>query len=217
MIDGRTWTIAEFDEYLVRHPLVRHLTGRLVWLAETDGSTTAFRIAEDRTRTDVDEEELNLPDDAVIRLAHPVHLGDQVEAWTEIFADYEILQPFEQLGRTVMAFTPEELRTGRIRRFEGVEIATVRVFGLTHKGWHRTDRRHDEPGVFYPYPGGGFLLFELEHGISFREPGDRQAVKSVRLSHDPSFETDGDGHPTDIDPVAASESLASLARLAEAG
>jgi hypothetical protein len=99
MLDGRTWTRAEFGEYLVDHPIVRHLTARLVWLAETDGTATAFRLAEDRTCTDVGERTLTLPHDSVIRLAHPVHLADQVAAWAEILADYEILQPFDQLNR----------------------------------------------------------------------------------------------------------------------
>lgn len=32
-------------------------------------------------------------------LAHPADLRDELEAWGEVFADYETLQPFPQLGR----------------------------------------------------------------------------------------------------------------------
>src|SRR5262249_36878220 len=38
-------------------------------------------------------DEFALAEDATVRLAHPLHLGDAVAAWSELFADYEILQP----------------------------------------------------------------------------------------------------------------------------
>ncbi|KJS50975.1 hypothetical protein VM98_39685, partial [Streptomyces rubellomurinus subsp. indigoferus] len=74
-----------------------HLVRRLVWLAEADGTATAFRVAEDRTLADVRDEVFELPARASVRLAHPLLLGGDLAAWSELFADYEILQPFRQL------------------------------------------------------------------------------------------------------------------------
>ena len=62
---------------------------------------------------------LALPEGALIRLAHPVALGERLADWAEILADYEVLQPFAQLARPIMAFTERELTTGRLARFEG--------------------------------------------------------------------------------------------------
>ncbi|KJS51024.1 hypothetical protein VM98_39430, partial [Streptomyces rubellomurinus subsp. indigoferus] len=53
MVSGRSWTAEEFAQLFVGHPLLWHLVRRLVWLAEADGTATAFRVAEDRTLADV--------------------------------------------------------------------------------------------------------------------------------------------------------------------
>ncbi|MFD0851815.1 DUF4132 domain-containing protein, partial [Actinomadura adrarensis] len=98
MVTGRRWPTADFRRFLVEHPLLRHITRRLVW---TTGETT-FRVAEDLTFADVHDEPVTLPEGASIGIAHPVHLGaEATAAWSEVFADYEILQPFPQLGRPV--------------------------------------------------------------------------------------------------------------------
>lgn len=89
MVEGRAWTVPEFREYFTDHPLMRHLARRLVWQAESDGDRFAFRLAEDNSLTDVEEDVLELPDSALIRLAHPVALGERLADWTEILADYE--------------------------------------------------------------------------------------------------------------------------------
>ncbi len=58
MVQGRGWTAAEFGEFVVRHPLMWHLARRLVWLSDGD---QAFRLAEDRTCADLNDESVKLP------------------------------------------------------------------------------------------------------------------------------------------------------------
>jgi hypothetical protein len=219
MVNGRTWTKDEFERYYVRHPLTWHLTRRLVWSAETGGASAAFRVAEDRTYTDANDDAFTLPDGAVIRLDHPVRLGDKATEWAELFADYEILQPFDQLGRLVMAFTDEELATGRLARFEGAEVEVGRILGLTKRGWHRAAPEDGgvEPGIHFPLPGGGHVVVGLEPGIWVGMVGENpeQVLQSVRLRSTEDYWWSGRGepepdHPKDIDPVTASEVLAAL-------
>ncbi|MCL2466567.1 MAG: DUF4132 domain-containing protein [Micrococcales bacterium] len=57
MATQRGWTLAEFTTYLVDHPLVWHLTRRLVWQADNG----FFRVAEDKTFADVDDETRRSP------------------------------------------------------------------------------------------------------------------------------------------------------------
>jgi len=83
----------------------------------------ALRITEDRSLADVDDEPYPLGDDDVVGLAHPAALGDDTARWAEVFADYEILQPFPQLGRPT--------------RFDGVTVTTTKVLTLDRRGWHR--------------------------------------------------------------------------------
>ncbi|WP_434445542.1 WGR and DUF4132 domain-containing protein [Lentzea sp. E54] len=98
MVDQRTWTAEEFTTVLATHPLLWHLVRRLVWITE-EGSS--FRLAEDRTLANSEDDEFTLPENAVVRVAHAVDLLDEAAAWDEVFADSEILQPFPQLGRPV--------------------------------------------------------------------------------------------------------------------
>ncbi|MFV2179405.1 DUF4132 domain-containing protein [Actinomadura sp. LOL_016] len=95
MVTGRRWSVDEFARYFVRHPLLCHIARRLVWTA--DG--TRFRLAEDRTPADADDEAMRLPETARVGIPHPVELGDALREWARVFADYEIVQPFAQLGR----------------------------------------------------------------------------------------------------------------------
>ncbi|MFQ3562542.1 DUF4132 domain-containing protein [Streptomyces gramineus] len=222
MVTQRGWTAAEFRELFVRHPLVRHLVRRLVWLADgaegVDGpTTTAFRVAEDQSFADVHDDEFALAEDATVRLAHPLHLGDAVAAWSELFADYEILQPFAQLGRPVRRVTPEEATANRLHRFEGCTVPVGRLLGLTRRGWERgTPEDNGVERWFSKRLGDGcHLVVQLDEGI---------AVGAVDIFPDQTFETvwldsaPGDYWGSrqyllrfgDLDPVAASELLADL-------
>ncbi|KAB2350193.1 DUF4132 domain-containing protein [Actinomadura rudentiformis] len=200
MVTGRTWQLAEFRRHLVEHPLVWHLVRRLVWLA--DGS--AFRLAEDRTFADVNDETLTPPEAAHIRLAHPVLLGDALTEWAETFADYEIIQPFPQLARPVFALAEEE-RSGRLARFEGRVVPVGALLGLERRGWERgmPEDGGVEPRIFRPFRGGSVVI-DLDPGIY---SGSVQALPDQRLV---SITYDGE-----LDPVSASEILADLTHLTE--
>jgi len=137
MVSGRRWTPAEFGDFFTGHPLMWHIARRLVWVSEDDAGRTAFRIAEDRTLADAEDDTFALPENARVGIAHPVLLGDAVKAWSELFADYEITQPFPQLGRPVHALTDRERAGGRLARFEGATVPIGAVLGLTRYGWER--------------------------------------------------------------------------------
>ncbi|WP_030161486.1 DUF4132 domain-containing protein, partial [Glycomyces sp. NRRL B-16210] len=222
MAQGRTWNAEEFTRYFATHPLVKHLARRLVWTAESGGASIGFRIAEDGTLSDVDDDAVALPDDAVIRLAHPIRLGaSEIAAWAEILADYEILQPFEQLSRPVMAFTEDELATGCLERFEGAKVEVGRVLGLTKRGWLRASPEDGgvEPGVYFPLPEGGFVTVALDPGIWVGMIGENpiQTFAGVRVADQRDFwyggERDKETRPPAVDPQTASEILAALARI----
>ncbi|MEW2352605.1 DUF4132 domain-containing protein [Spirillospora sp. NPDC029432] len=204
MLDGRRWTAPEFREHLACHPLVRHIARRLVW---TSGATS-FRIAEDGTLADIADDAFALPPDARVRIAHPVLLGDEVAEWTRTFADYEILQPFPQLGRPVHALTAAERGSGRLERFEGVTVPPGAVLGLARRGWDRAAAGETglEPYIRRTLPGSGRITVDLDPGLLSVTPGRSpgQRIARVRAVLPPA-----------PDPVQVSEALADLAALAE--
>ncbi|MFI9162113.1 WGR and DUF4132 domain-containing protein [Kitasatospora aureofaciens] len=218
MVAGRSWTAAEFRELFVGHPLVWHLVRRLVWLADgTDGVTTAFRVAEDRTFADVEDDEFTLPHDATVRLAHPLHLGEALAVWSELFADYEILQPFPQLGRGVRHVTPEEAAVSHLHRFEGCTVPVGRLLGLTKRGWERGAPQ--DAGIerwFSKKLGEGlYLVIELNEGIwvGVVDEFPDQTFETVWLDRSPRDFRRNTQYPAtfgELDPVVASELLADL-------
>jgi hypothetical protein len=218
MLHGRTWSLPDFQKYYVDHALTGRLARRLVWLADADGNRTAFRVAEDGTFADIEDRTLDFPAAAAIRLAHPALLAPaEVETWAELLADYEILQPFEQLSRPVTVFTEDELATGRLTRFEGVHVEVGRVLGMTKRGWDRGMPGNGgvEPDISYLLPGGGSVVVDLEPGIytgSVSALPD-QTVKGVYLSGVDVHGSRRGNRPEDLDPVAVSEALAGLVRL----
>ncbi len=175
MVAQRHWTGAEFRELFVAHPVLWHIVRRLVWgvYADTDtqgagagnGIRTAFRVAEDRSFATVDDDTFGLADADVVGLVHPLHLGEAVTAWAEVFADYEILQPFAQLGRPVYRLTDDERGAVVLDRFGGVKFPTTKVFGLEHRGWRRGAT-------------AGWRRAGLDRACAARRPDDRRRPRA---------------------------------------
>ncbi|WP_327270247.1 DUF4132 domain-containing protein [Streptomyces sp. NBC_01218] len=217
MVTGRSWTTAEFRELLVEHPLLRHLVRRLVWLGDGDGTVTAFRVAEDLTLADVHDGAWTLHVDATVRLAHPLHLGDELEAWADLFADYEILQPFSQLGRPVHAFTDEEATGHRLTRFEGVTVPVGKLLGLTKRGWERGTPEDNgvERWFSRPITRDRHLVIALDEGIAVGMVDEfpDQTLETIWIDAAPGDYWPNHTYPHrlgEIAPVIASEILADL-------
>ncbi|OLT28245.1 hypothetical protein BJF79_41840 [Actinomadura sp. CNU-125] len=212
MITGRRWPLAEFRDLFVAHPLRRHLVRRLVWAADdgTDGGTDggpAFRVAEDGTFADASDDPIVLPVTARVRVAHPFDLAGDLPAWSELFADYEILQPFPQLARPVHTLAPDERTTGRLARFVGAEVPAFAVLGLVDRGWDRGEPQDAgvEDRITRRLDDRRHVIVELEPGIPVGDPdrhGD-QTLADVRFTEPPG----------DLDPMLASEALADLLHL----
>ncbi|WP_433472700.1 DUF4132 domain-containing protein [Spirillospora sp. CA-142024] len=224
MVTRRRWPVREFEELLAGHPLVRHIVRRLVWLAcdgeEDGGKVTAFRVAEDGTFADADDDVLTIAESAVVGVAHPVDLDGSVAAWSEVFADYEILQPFPQLGRPVHRLSGDERAGGRLARFEGLTVPVGKVLGLTSRGWDRGAPQDAgiECWISRRLPGGRYIVIDLDPGIAVGvvDALPDQTLRAVALTGRPDQIWMGGG-PTasfaDLDLVTVSEVLADLATL----
>jgi|KBSSwiStaDraftv2_1062776.scaffolds.fasta_scaffold01947_2 hypothetical protein len=205
-VDGR-----DFISHFVTHPLVGILVRRLVWASyRADGSiAVSFRVAEDNTYSDVDDNPHFLDDDAMVGIVHPVQLDpSQLSAWSELFADYELLQPFPQLGRPVFRLVGDEPSGNVLRRFDGLIVPSSALLGMAKQGWERG--APEDAGVQCTVgqllPSGAEMTIEFRPGIVVGAPealGD-QTIRSVSLSA---------GSLGDVDAVLMSELLADLADL----
>ncbi|MCC7538325.1 MAG: DUF4132 domain-containing protein [Deltaproteobacteria bacterium] len=146
MVEGRVWKRADFLAFVVGHPVSIHLASRLVWEQSTEaaGVWTSFRVAEDRTFADAADDPVELSADASVRIAHPARTPALASAWTGVFADYALVQPFEQLARATFAMTPDERHALAVARTAtGPGVAARRILGtLESRGWRREHGGH---------------------------------------------------------------------------
>ncbi len=223
MVLRRRWTAADFSTLLLGHPVMRHLAACLVWgvydTDQPDGKLQQnFRIAEDWTLADADDSLFELPAGVFVGLSHRLEMPLEVAAaFGQIFADYDILQPFKQLGRETYALTPEEAQTSVLTRFASRVLNTASVMGLAHRGWE---------GVAH---GGGWLgeyrkpLGE-EHQVTVQlTPGTimgnpthepRQKLPTVTLSERNRYDANAQLKFGSLDTILVSEILRDLELLA---
>ncbi|MFC9970721.1 DUF4132 domain-containing protein [Spirillospora sp. NPDC127200] len=215
MVHRRRWTPEDFRAVLVEHPLLWHLARRLVWLAEDGGTTVAFRVAEDRGYADVNDEAFQPSAASRIGVAHPVLLGEALPAWSELFADYEILQPFPQLGRPVHTLTEQERTATRLERLEGLKAPYGKLMGYARSRWRATGEDHR--WVARADPAGRHVVVNLSPGLdAYYQGGDDQTYQAVWAGHAPGEVPEAGGSLPlgDIDPVTMSEAIHDLTRIA---
>ncbi|MEV5827379.1 DUF4132 domain-containing protein [Spirillospora sp. NPDC052242] len=218
MLDGRVWRAAEFREHLAGHPLMRHVVRRLVWTSGGAG----FRLAEDGTFADVRDDAFVPPEEAEVRLPHPLHLGDGLAAWSEVFADYEILQPFAQLARPVHAFTEDERAAWCLARFEKLEVPSGRLLGLEKRRWRRGAPQDNGAQRWLEYRAASYcVVISLRSGFNVNRPiiEETDVIERVWIGDRPDWwppREDTGRAFAELDPVTASEILTDLTALADA-
>ncbi|MEV6237398.1 DUF4132 domain-containing protein [Lentzea sp. NPDC051838] len=217
MVDQRTWAIDEFLTVLVPHPLLWHLVRRLVWITDEN---VAFRLAEDRTPAGVEDDELTFAEGTTVRVAHAAELGDSLETWSETLADYEILQPFPQLGRPVHQLGSGEDLLGRLKKYCDTPYPFGKILGLTKRSWVRGTPQDAgvECWMTRPVPDGGALVVRLDPGIAVGVVDEFPEISLTDVWFSPSGKGEWSAPkdaPTTIalDPVTISELLSELESL----
>ena len=225
-----------FWTFFASHPLIRHLAQRLVWGVYHDGNpstapATLFRVTDDLSLTDAQDEPISVDFSenakGLIGLVHPLHLpAGGLDAWGALFGDYEISQPFAQLGRETFTMTDAEKASSELSRFDGVKVESPRLRGMPAKGW-QLGSPQDGGGIWWIERkvrladgnahttmlsfSNGLIVGASEYEdkdqtlgkVSMLGPYDRQAADSRKFG--------------ELDAVTQSEMLRGLTQLAETG
>ncbi|WP_157436624.1 DUF4132 domain-containing protein [Actinospica robiniae] len=207
---------------LLTHPLVGTMARGLVWLSEDSGPGTAFRIAEDGAFADVEDRTYELPQQATVRIAHAARLGADLGAWAELFADYEIIQPFPQLGRPVYGLVGAERTGAPFTRYQEALVLGERMRELLERGWQRERSYGYGPRecLLRPTPDGRWLALALKPDFQYTAgPEARSRVDSVSILEAPHVDGSGRSLPPsplhDLDPITVSELIGDLNRLVD--
>lgn len=135
MTRGRRWSVENFERFFAQHPLMRHLAQRLVWATfEGDETKTTFRPT-DEGYADAADEPFSPHTEDEIGIPHPLDLDEAALAsWGQVFADYELTQPFPQLSRT--GYDTKAV-LALVKELTGKSCPTGDVLALGKRGWTR--------------------------------------------------------------------------------
>jgi len=199
MIHGRRWRPDAWQRTFVSHPIMRFLATRVVWAAfDVHGKVRfTFRMTDEETLASIHDTDVTVPDDLQIGLVHPLEIPPESRMeWQERLIDYEIIPPFEQMGRQVFSRPREAMVT-----FQNHAIESGWLRGhFAARGWevHVRDGMITDYSKSFPNAGLKATL-KLHPGILFS--GGPKRNQLIRNLH---FET-SDIHSADV--VTVSEVL----------
>lgn len=229
----RSWTLHDWKTYLAHHPIVGRLCVQIAWAAFKPGSDggdeflTCFRPLEDNSLTNEADEEVQLDEDTIVRVAHSCHVSDKSgEAWLKHFEDYDVEPLFKQFGRTSYVLREEQTADTDIDQFRGHMINTFKLRGKATKlGYTRGDV--EDGGCFYSYHktfGSLGLQANIEFTGSYVPEEDVAAALTVlNFTYIPTAEQQrryrhpGKAQLGKIPPVLLSECISDLDLIAKEG
>jgi hypothetical protein len=228
MVVGRRWAPDEFRTLLVRHPLMVNLVRRLLW-GGYDGKgklVRTFRVTEEGEHADAEDRPCTLDELASVSVVHPLHLSEAERArWGEVFADYEIIAPFPQLGRPTYTLEGAEAQAAEITRFAGKKVPAPTLWGtLDRLGCARGVPQdagvvHDHSRSFSAAGVTAVLGYEIGIPVGAVQEWEDQLLKGVFFVESDAGQSWWHGRNRalplgQVDAVAVSEVLADLTFLA---
>ncbi|HAW2398827.1 TPA: WGR and DUF4132 domain-containing protein [Escherichia coli] len=186
MCQRRRWTAEQFRLFLVEHPLVRHLTRRLLWGVYTEENTliACFRVAEDSTYSDAQDQLFTLPA-GNIGIPHVLEIpAESAAAFRQIYVDYELLPPFQQLERGSYHLADNERNVHELSRWNGRLCQAGRIVGLERRGWQRLEESGSVYAMRKSTPYGALELETEPFSLIYGETGysDLLPVESVKIT-----------------------------------
>lgn len=183
----RTWAPQEWQQHLVRHPLVGRMCQRLVWLGldGNGGVAASFRPLDDGSLSDPEDGTVTLGGVAAIKLAHQTLMPAATkEAWLAHLKDYEIEPLFDQFSRPLLKPGDEEAKSDEISDRTGYMLDSFKLRGAATKlGYERGAA--EDGGVFMDYAkrfeGAGVAVVIEFTGSPLPEENIACALRSLKF------------------------------------
>ena len=107
MCAERTWTAADWLEYLAAHPIMKRLIARMVWIElDAEGFVLqTFRPDGSGSLLNLDDDEIELSPESYVQPAHRVLMGaEDAAGWKAHLKDYKVKPLFDQLSNELPEF-----------------------------------------------------------------------------------------------------------------
>lgn len=194
MCSQRTIDYSTFEFYYLKHPLLYKLVNKLVWgvfkTADEERCKgkliQSFRICEDHSFADENENRIVLSKDTSLRigLVHPLDLSPtQLKKFKQIFNDYQIIQPIEQLFRLTYYLNEADLLTSKLIRWKSVKVKSKGLFNLSKKTWLPIPKRNSGSLTYIEktLDRDHYAALTFEPGLSFDNKPDEQRLVTLEL------------------------------------
>lgn len=193
---GSRWPAASWRRLFAEHPLLAIVSQAVVWAAEdADGQPLGrFRPDQAGELIDLQDEPFTLAEGAQVHIAHPLEL-DEAEraAWTEHFADYELVSPIGQWETAVYRASAEELDASRLTRAEGSRLQRGRFGGLVEKWGYLKGAGEDGARIYehtWSLDGERWRITLAHDGVSvFFDPDEEVEVETLSV-----YKREADGY-----------------------
>ena len=107
MCAERTWSAADWLEYLAAHPIMKRLIARMVWIElDAEGFVLqTFRPDGSGSLLNLDDDEIELSPESYVQPAHRVLMGaEDAAGWKAHLKDYKVKPLFDQLSNELPEF-----------------------------------------------------------------------------------------------------------------
>lgn len=144
----RVRTYSDWKKTFIDNMIMQKFAISLIWGIYKDNELQqSFRYIDDGSYVDIYEEDIHIKQGTYIALVHPIEMKeDELEAWKQQLADYEITQPIAQIYRK--AFIQNSNDKGKILRFKGIKMDSITMISRTKKyGWFKGTV--EDGGCFY--------------------------------------------------------------------
>jgi hypothetical protein len=211
MCEERRWDHATFRNLFVTHPFSQHLGRRLVWGVFAEESSTpsaTFRVAEDGSYADANDDAITIADGASIGIVHPLHLeASLLASWGQRLGEYEVVQPFEQLARRVERVDPARADERPFAAVDGKALPLGVLMGvLEARGWRMENPDGDGVMSDLSRRFGEYVAYVgFSPGFRPREPRPSEVSISVSIQRVKKLGK--------VPPLAYSEIMRDLATL----
>jgi hypothetical protein len=184
MCTQRSWTFADWDTYLNKHPILKRYAQRLVWTAvdEKGNVTHTFRPMEDCSLTDTNDDAITLAPSATVRLAHSATIpAEAAAAWRQHFSDYNVEPLFGQFSASQYMLGDGQKEATDVNDFLGHMLQAFKLRSrLTKAGYTRGQA--EDGGWFHVYKKN-FPSLRLEAVIEFTGNGLPETDRAIALQH----------------------------------
>lgn len=219
MCAQRQWLSADWQEYILAHPIMHKLIEQLVWQEVKDGKViNTFRPSDDGALLDLEDDEVTLQNDSLIQLAHAALVNeDERKAWIAHFKDYKVKFLFSQMEHKI----PElDLKQTEVEDRKGWITDTFTLRGILTKMGYQRGPAEDGGSFSHYYKFFSSLNYYVNIGFSGSYvPEENIPAVLFDLSFEKNQQDYWDRNNVelkDVPPILLAESYADYLKVAEA-